>query len=191
MDRKERTENERERVKRARGGDKDAVERILNDYKNLVRSFARRYILPDGETEDLVQEGMIGLYNAIGNYDESKGLSFKNFACLCVKRRIWDVMKKYNPEKNSFYLGIEPIGEADEFALDPEEEVLKNERGNELLLVMGKVLSDFEFRVFTLYIEGLTANEICETIGKDFKSVDNAVQRSKRKLQKHLQSEDS
>lgn len=191
MDRKERTENERERVKRARGGDKEAVERILNDYKNLVRSFARRYILPDGETEDLVQEGMIGLYNAIGNYDESKGLSFKNFACLCVKRRIWDVMKKYNPEKNCFFLGIEPIGEADEFALDPEEEVLKNERGNELLLVMGKVLSDFEFRVFTLYIEGLTASEICETIGKDFKSVDNAVQRSKRKLQKHLQSEDS
>lgn len=191
MDEKERTESESERVKRARVGDKDAVERILNDYKNLVRSFARRYVLPDGETEDLVQEGMIGLYNAIMDYDEGKGLSFKNFACLCVKRRIWDGMKKYNPEKNCFFLGIEPIGEADEFALDPEEEVLKNERGNELLLVMGKVLSDFEFRVFTLYIEGLTSSEICETIGKDFKSVDNAVQRSKRKLQKRLRSEDA
>ena len=79
-------ERESRLIARARSGDQMAVEQILNGYKNLVRSFARRYILPDGYTEDLIQEGMIGLYNAIGDFDETKGMSFKNFACLCVKR---------------------------------------------------------------------------------------------------------
>lgn len=182
--------NERELVVRARGGDKFAVEEILNAYKNLVRSLARRYILPDGETEDLIQEGMIGLYNAIGDYDESKGMSFKNFACLCVKRRIYDGVKRYDSKKNRIHVNAVELTEADGGSYDPEEEIISNERGNELLLIMGKVLSDFEFRVFTLYIEGLSGSELCETIGKDHKSVDNAIQRSKKKLQKYLLTEE-
>lgn len=180
---------ESERVKHAQDGDKVAVEEILNDYKNLVRSLARRYILPDGETEDLIQEGMIGLYNAIENFDERKGMSFKNFACLCVKGRLADWIKRYASKKNRIHVTAVGISDIDVAWHDPEEEVISNERGNELVIVMGKVLSDFEFRVFTLYIEGLSTGEICETIGKDNKSVDNAVQRSKKKLRKYLLTE--
>ena len=168
-----------------------AVEQILNGYKNLVRSFARRYILPDGYTEDLIQEGMIGLYNAIGDFDETKGMSFKNFACLCVKRKIADGVKRYTAKKNTLLSTAVEFTGAEVSLLDPEEELLSSEREDELLLLMGKILSDFEFRVFTLYIEGLSVGEICETVAKDGKSVDNAVQRSKKKLQKYLSAEEN
>lgn len=186
-------EKERESrvIERARRGDQLAIEQILNGYKNLVRSFARRYILPDGYTEDLIQEGMIGLYNAIGDFDEERGMSFKNFACLCVKRKIADGVKKYATKKNSVNINAVELTGAEVIAPDPEEEILSSEREDELLLLMGKVLSDFEFRVFTLYIEGLSVSEICETVAKDVKSVDNALQRSKKKLQKHLTEEKS
>lgn len=164
----------------ARNGDKGAIEEILNGYKNLVRSFARRYILPDGYTEDLIQEGMIGLYYAINDFDEEKGMSFKNFACLCVKRKIGDGVKKYKAKRRvTEFPAPEPP--------DLDEPLLSDERWNEWVLLMGKILSDFEFRVFMLYIEGgLPVGEICETVGKDGKSVDNALQRSKKKLQKYL-----
>ena len=175
-------EQENRLIALAREGDKAAIEEILNGYKNLVRSLARRYILPDGYTEDLIQEGMIGLYYAIMDFDQEKGMSFKNFACLCVKRKIGDGLKKYKAKKNK-----QPIEFPSPEPPDLDEPLLSDERWNEWVLLMGKILSDFEFRVFMLYIEGgLPVSEICETVAKDGKSVDNAVQRSKKKLQKYL-----
>ena len=173
-------EEQKRTVALARAGDKAAVERVLDEYKNLVRSLARRYLLPDGESEDLVQEGMIGVYAAIGSFDENAGLSFKNFVCLCVKRRIYDALKKH---KGYQALRLVPLFESEDFVVaDPEEEILRGEEKKELLKRLGRILSDFEYRVFTLYLEGFCVSEICETVGKDAKSVDNAVQRSKKKL---------
>lgn len=157
-----------------------AVERILNEYKNLVRTLARRYILPDGETEDLVQEGMLGVCAAIGNYDETAGMSFKNFVCLCVKRRIYDLLKKYKGGKIVQFVPL--FGAEEPTVSDPEGEVLLEEEKKELLKRLGRILSDFEYRVFTLYLEGFSVSEIVETVGKDAKSVDNAMQRSKKKI---------
>ena len=171
----------------AREGDEPAREKVVNEYKNLVRSLTRRYILPDGEWEDLVQEGMIGVFSAINSYDETAGLSFKNFLCLCVKRRIYDALKKY---KGNNTLQLVSLFESeDAFVADPEEEVLRGEEQKELLKRLGRVLSDFEYRVFTLYLEGFSVFEICETVGKDAKCVDNAVQRSKKKLKNEYYGE--
>lgn len=176
------TEEERKTVSAAQSGDKAATEKILNEYKNLVRSIARGFILPGGETEDLVQEGMIGVYAAIGAYDEKEGSSFKNFVCSCVKYKIFDVLKK-NLSKGKKSVRFVPLFESEDlFVSDPEENILLSEEKTELLKRLGRILSDFEYRVFTLYLEGVSVAEICETVGRDAKSVDNAVQRSKKKL---------
>ena len=182
--------SEKNLVKLAQSGDKQSVETLLENYKNLVRCIARQYILPGGETEDLIQEGMIGLSAAISGYSEDKGMSFKNFACLCVKRKIFDAVKKYNGKKNQPMNGyVSLIGWEEPLFSDPEEEVLQSERSLELWKLVGKALSHFEFHVFKLYLEGLSSEEICEAIGKDSKSVDNAVQRSKKKLRAAISAE--
>ena len=171
---------------RAQGGDKQAMDELLRRYSGVVRSRAREYFLAGGETEDLIQEGMIGLYHAVGDYkQESLGLSFKNFAYLCVRRRIVDAVKKGARKKNSPLNGYVSLFDADEalLPLDPEDELIERENKHEFLQKMGKALSDFEFRVMIMYMEGFTTLEMCEATGKDSKSVDNAIQRSKKKLQ--------
>lgn len=150
-------------------------------YKSAVRARARQYFLEGGETEDLVQEGMIGLYTAITAYKADGGKSFKNFAYLCVTRRIYDLLRK---------AGRSAGGEA-EFDPDtlsegdtPEDFVIDGESRAELNRKLMKALSDFEFRVVTMYLEGMSYAEIAEVAGKDMKSVDNALSRAKKKLQK-------
>ncbi len=172
-----------ERVRLAAQGDEPAMDEILDEYKNLVRSLARRCFLPSVETDDLAQEGMIGLYYAVKHYDESKGMSFKNYACLCVKSRLRDMVKKQSSQTPNQQLNEDFF----EWEVDPEEGVLSAESSKELLLLMGKCLSSLEYRVFTLYLEGCSISEICTATRKDAKSVDNAVQRSKQKLRVFLQ----
>ena len=183
-------ENERDEVLvlKAQKGDKLATEILLRRYMNTVRARARGFFLVGGETDDLVQEGMIGLYAAIGDFKAEAGKSFKNFAFLCVTRHILDAVKvssrrKNGPLNNSVSL-FDPV--LSEFAGEetPEDFLLIDESKTEFKMKLMKELSDFEFRVVTMYLEGMSYAQICEATGKDGKSVDNALSRSKKKLQK-------
>ena len=177
-------------VERAQAGDKQATEELLSRYAGLVRGRARGFFLVGGKTEDLIQEGMIGLYRAVSEYrvDREGGMSFKNFAYLCVSRRIIDAVKASARKKNvplNNYVSLFQ-SEWEMPVSSPEDEVIRGEDRREFLQKMSKELSDFEFRVTVMYMDGLSCAEICEATGKEEKSVDNAIQRSKKKLQKLL-----
>ncbi len=183
---KERKSDE-ELVLSAQGGDRAATEELLNRYKNVVRAQARSFFLIGGETEDLIQEGMVGLYAAVHDYDGGKDrrLSFKNFAYLCISRRIADAVKHAARDKNrplNNYVSIfDPHFElADEFSA--EEELIRREDRTEFLQKMSKALSPFEFQIVIMYMDGMSYARIAEATGKDVKSIDNALQRSKKKL---------
>ena len=167
-------------VVRAQGGDKAATEELLLRYKNMVLARARKYFLSGGETDDLVQEGMIGLYGAIGDYSSASGKSFKNFAYLCVTRRIYDVLRR-EERRHAFDALFDP--DTLEGGDTPEDFLLDGESRAELNKKLMRTLSDFEFRVVTMYLDGMSYSDICEATGKPFKSIDNALARSKRKLQ--------
>ena len=171
----------------AQSGDKQATEELLLRYAGLVRGIARGFFLIGGETEDLIQEGMIGLYHALSEYNSCNG-GFKQFASLCVSRRIIDAVKASSRKKNvplrecvSFV--DEDLGTAE---LSPEDMLILRDDRREFRQIMSGVLSDFEFKVTTMYMDGMTCAEICEATGKSAKSVDNGIQRSKRKLQEVL-----
>ena len=171
----------------AQKGDKAATEALLKRYKNAVLSIARRFFLSGGETEDLVQEGMCGLYSAIGGYEQGKS-AFSVYAARCIRNRIIDAVKATSGAKHSALNNFLPIAEVGEelysAAENPEDELIKTENSREFLHRIGKVLSPLEFKITVLYMDGLTMAEISSAVGKPVKSVDNALQRSKRKLTK-------
>ena len=173
-------------VKRLRAGNKTAEEELLLRYKKTVRSCARKYFLKGGETEDLIQVGMIGLWQAIEGYKEDAGMSFKNFVYYCVLRRIVDEVKKDAGQKNNPLNEALPFSEQTVAGSDPEQALLLDDESRELNELMSRVLTDMEFKVFTMYMDGATNAEICAITGRAYKSVDNAVQRSKEKLRKAL-----
>ncbi len=178
-------EKDEELISRSRKGDERAMEELMRRYAYLVRSCARQYFLVGGETEDLLQEGMIGLYRAVNDYDGTleKASSFKNFARLCITRQILDAVRSVYRKKNAFAQSLQLLdAQMAEQGLSPEELVIVDDERTELRQKMGKVLSDFEFKVLTMYVDGSTCAEICEATGKPPKSVDNAVQRGRRKL---------
>ena len=184
--------SDEELVALAQNGDKQAMEELLIRHAGLVRGCARGFFLIGGETEDLIQEGMIGLYSAIGDYRQGEtASSFKNFAYLCISRRIIDAVKASARKKNSPLNDATPIGivSADkEFAahFNPEDLLILRDDRREFRQKISGVLSDFEFKVTTMYMDGMSCAEICEATGKTAKSVDNALQRSKKKLQEVL-----
>ena len=177
----------------AQDGDKLATEELLLRHVGLFRGVARGFFLVGGETEDLIQEGMIGLYNAIGEYKRSDtGKSFKNFAYLCVTRRIIDAVKASARKKNApLNEGVPFLTEEEwaDSALSAEDRLILNDDRREFRQKMSAVLSDFEFKVTTMYMDGMSCAEICVATGKTAKSVDNAIQRSKKKLQEVLKKE--
>ena len=159
------------------------MEELFRRHKGLVRSCARRYFLIGGETEDLIQEGMLGLCRAVESYDGERegGSSFKNFAYLCISRRILDAVKKAARASGGEQAISLEVGMA-ESGLSPEELLILSDEQREFRQKMSVALSDFEFKIMTMYMDGMTSSEICEATGKPLKSVDNALQRSKRKL---------
>ena len=171
-------------VGKAQAGDKIAEQELLERYSKLVRFCTRKFFLAGGETEDLIQEGMIGLCQAINTYKQTGNEMFKNFAYLCVMRRLIDVVKKARGKKHSPLNNSVPIEDLAPLIseLDPETAVIFDDERRELNTMMSRVLSDTEFKVFSMYMDGGSIVEICEITGKTYKSVDNAVQRSKRKL---------
>lgn len=175
-------------VELAQNGDKQAMEELLLRHAGLVRGIARGFFLVGGETEDLIQEGMIGLYNAIGEFRVQENGTFKKFAALCVSRRIIDAVKASSRKKNVPLNSYVPFPDEDLVAedLSPEDALIMRDDRREFRQIMSGVLSDFEFKVTTMYMDGMSCAEICEATGKSGKSVDNAIQRSKRKLQEIL-----
>jgi RNA polymerase sporulation-specific sigma factor len=175
-------------------GDRAAGEQLLSRYKNRVLAIARRFFLSGGETEDLVQEGMCGLYSAMLTYETSSSASFTTYAHTCIKNKIIDVVKAGNNNKNSALNDFLPIldvsGELYFSENTPEDELINNENKSEFLVILAKNLSPFEYKVMTMYIDGLSISEISSALGKPNKSIDNAVMRSKRKLQNKFKAED-
>lgn len=168
----------------AQRGDKAAEEELLRRYAGLVRAAARQYFLRGGETEDLIQEGMIGLYGAIRDYSKEKNSSFKNFAYVCVEHRILDAVRTSAKKGNAPLNTSVPLFAAEgvEAGDNPLDRMIRIENHREFIRKMTGALSDLEYRVMTMYIDGFSVSEICEATGKSSKSVDNAVQRGKKKL---------
>ena len=182
-------------------GDGAALEYLLNKYKNFVRTKARSYFLIGADHEDIVQEGMIGLYKAIRDFREDRLASFRAFAELCITRQIITAIKTATRQKhiplNSYISLNRPIYEedSDRTLLDvitedtpsnPEEMLIDREDLSVIEGRIGSMLSDLEKQVLIRYIEGKSYVEISEEMNRHVKSVDNALQRIKRKLQKFL-----
>ncbi|MBQ7879771.1 MAG: sigma-70 family RNA polymerase sigma factor [Clostridia bacterium] len=148
-------------------GDKKAVDELMIRYAALVRARARRFFLWDGETEDLIQEGMMGLYGAIVDYRQQEGKSFKNFAYLCVSRRLIDAVKKASSKKNPPQSKQVPDSLAATLASDLpdlDDEMILSDEWEEFRKKASAKLSDFEYKVFITYMDGMSSREISETI---------------------------
>ena len=183
-----------------KNGNEFAVELMFAKYAPLVTSIARRYFLVGAEQEDLVQEGMIGLYKATVSY--KSGMNFASFARLCIKRQIQSAVKAANRQRNitlnnalslDSYNGIvfvsgSDIDESKNFIYipsvkeTPETELIEKENYEETLNKIEKALSEMESEILKLYIDGYQIEQIAERVGKNYKSVDNALFRIKTKL---------
>ena len=185
----------------AQQGDADASEYLLNKYKNFVRSKARSYFLVGADHEDIVQEGMIGLYKAIRDFKPEKLSSFRAFAELCITRQIITAIKTATRQKhiplNSYVSLNKPIydDESDRTLLDvitegrvanPEDMLISQEDVGLIEDKIGQMLSSLEREVLSAYLDGKSYQEIAQELDRHVKSIDNALQRVKRKLEKFL-----
>ena len=192
-------------VEDAKDGDTDALEYLIRKYKNFVRAKARSYFLIGADREDIIQEGMIGLYKAIRDYKSDKLASFRVFAELCITRQIITAIKTATRQKhiplNSYVSLNKPIydEESDRTLLDvisghkitdPEELVISREELIHIEETIGEILSSLEWNVLTLYLQGRSYQEIAYDLDRHVKSIDNALQRVKRKLEKYLEERD-
>ena len=183
-------------------GDATAEEYLLDKYKNFVRSKARSYFLVGADHEDIVQEGMIGLYKAIRDYRPDKLSSFRAFAELCITRQIITAIKTATRQKhiplNNYVSLNKPLydEESDRTLLDviiegrtsdPEEMIINMENVGNIRTKINEVLSGLEQEVLNAYLDGKSYQEIAESLGRHVKSIDNALQRDKRKLEKYLE----
>lgn len=190
-------------VEIAKDGDLEALEYLIKKYKNFVRAKARSYFLIGADREDIVQEGMIGLYKAIRDFKPDKLSSFRAFAELCITRQIITAIKTATRQKhiplNSYVSLNKPIydEESDRTLLDvisghkvtdPEELVICREELGHIEGKIGEILSDLEWKVLALYLEGRSYQEIACDLDRHVKSIDNALQRVKRNLEKYLES---
>lgn len=176
-----------ELVLAAQNGDNSAFEELYKKYKPIILSVARKFFLCGGDVEDLVQEGTCGLYSAVRKFKAGKN-GFSAYASVCIHNRIIDVIKKSNGAKYSALNNFLPIFEIGEFGYyeSPEDKMIGEEAKAELLEKMQEVLSPLEHKALRLYIDGLTISEISQSLGKNPKSVDNAINRAKNKLQEIL-----
>ncbi|MER2059192.1 MAG: RNA polymerase sporulation sigma factor SigH [Niallia sp.] len=183
-------------------GESDALDYLIQKYRNFVRAKARSYFLIGADKEDIVQEGMIGLYKAIRDFKEDKLSSFKAFAELCITRQIITAIKTATRQKhiplNSYVSLDKPIydEESDRTlmdiisgakVLDPEELIINQEEYDHIEIKMSELLSDLERKVLSLYLDGQSYQEISEELNRHVKSIDNALQRVKRKLERYLE----
>ena len=183
----------------ARAGNTRALDELMSDLKPMVTTIARGYFLTNGDTADLIQEGMIGLYKAFLNYDLNSKVSFDTYASICIRRQMISAVRASLSQKNqplNQYIGIGAQGglilesgdpdleyntlKSDE--LSPEERVMLVERTRELKKRIKEALSDFELEVLKKYLTGASYREIAKSLDKTEKSIDNAIMRIKNKL---------
>lgn len=190
-----------ELVDMAKQGDKYAINKLIEKYSIMVKAKAKTYFLVGADKEDIIQEGLIGLYKAIRDYDEDKTCSFRYFADICVTRQIITAIKtatrqKHIPLNTYISLNRPMFEEESERTLydmvttslgnDPEGLVIDKEAYKDMENRMKKTLSKFEEEVFIRYLSGQSYSDIAISLSKDAKSVDNAIQRVKKKLEKNL-----
>lgn len=190
---------ERELVSRAKKGDDVALECLIERYKGLIHNRTKAYFLKGSDREDIIQEGLIGLYKAIKNYREDKAVSFRSFADMCITRQIITAVKAATRQKHiplNSYVSLNKTIYEDEaerqlmdvIALEPqgnpEEMVISEEGVMRLRSKIEQTLSTLELNVFRSYLQGRTYEEIAVYLDKSVKSVDNAMQRIKKKLEK-------
>lgn len=166
--------------------DKDfAFEEMTRRYKNLISVIASQFCSSEYELCDFTQEGLLGLLSACKTFDEKGGASFKNYAALCIKRRLLSIIRKSKSKgaiPNDSLVSLDNIELSDENLLNPEEIIVSKERLNDLLTQMKDVLSQKEINVIYFYLKGQTYEEISKNTGLSKKSIDNALQRIKKKF---------
>jgi len=185
------------------GGEDDITDHIMNKYKNLVRKKAASMYILGADRDDLIQEGMIGLFKAVRDYDCGRDASFATFAELCISRQMYSAIKSLARKKHaplnsyiSIYASREDVDSGTEAALEevlesdanliPEQYVIDQENLKDLEEEIDRELSDLERQVLDLYITGMSVKEISAVLGRDEKSTDNAMQRIRNKLKKYL-----
>ena len=191
---------------RAQAGDQDAFRILIERYRRFARAKGRGYFLVGGDADDIEQEALIGLYKAVRDYLPERQASFRAFAELCITRQIITAIKTATRQKHqplNQYVSISGVrggddpGERSVEALlddhnvaDPADDVISAERLDAMRDSMARMLSDLEVDVLRLYVEGKSYYEIGEQLGRHVKSIDNALQRIKRKLDLHLQEQE-
>ncbi|HEX4979520.1 MAG TPA: RNA polymerase sporulation sigma factor SigH [Acidimicrobiales bacterium] len=187
---------------RFQGGDEEAVMVLLGRYRRFARAKARGYFLVGGDADDIEQEGLIGLYKAARDFRPDRQSSFRAFAELCITRQVITAVKTATRQKHrplNTYVSISGVRGGDEAGersvedllddhriADPADTIVSNERLAAMRQSMAEMLSQLEVDVLRLYVEGKSYQEIGEQLGRHVKSIDNALQRIKRKLEGHL-----
>ena len=198
-----------ELINQVKNGDKNALEYLISKYKEMVESKVNKYFIIGAEKEDIVQEGLIGLYKAIKDYKVDKQNSFKSFANLCIERQLITAIKSSNRQKHmplNSYLSLNmPVynneDENNETELleifnsnvveDPLDTITKREYYSDVESVIDTSLSSFEKKVLNRYVQGESYVQIAEKLDAPVKSVDNAIQRIRKKTIKNLVNRDS
>nr|WP_122013069.1 RNA polymerase sporulation sigma factor SigH [Maliibacterium massiliense] len=196
--------SDEEIVRLVQAGDADAEEYLFGRYKNFVRSKARSYFLIGADYDDIMQEGMIGMHKAMRDFKPDKLASFRAFAELCITRQIITAIKTATRQKHiplNFYVSLnKPIyeEESERTLMDvisgskvtnPEELFISQEDLSNIETKLREFSSDLEWEVLTSYLQGRSYQEIARDMGRHVKSIDNALQRIKRKLEKYLQEQ--
>jgi RNA polymerase sporulation-specific sigma factor len=194
-------------VERFQGGDELAVQVLLDRYRRFARAKARGYFLVGADSDDIEQEGLIGLYKAARDFRADRQSSFRAFAELCITRQVITAVKTATRQKHqplNQYVSISGVRGSDDanersvedlledhYIADPADTVVSNERMDNMRQSMAEMLSGLEVDVLRLYVEGKSYHEIGEHLGRHVKSIDNALQRIKRKLEAHLDERDT
>jgi RNA polymerase sporulation-specific sigma factor len=190
---------------RYQGGDVEALDLLLERYRRFARAKSRSYFLVGADSDDIEQEGMIGLYKAVRDFRADRQSSFRAFAELCITRQVITAIKAATRQKHqplNQYVSISGVRGGDDPGErsvedllddhnigDPADEVVSRERMDVMRRSMAEMLSGLEVDVLKLYVEGKSYHEIGNRLGRHVKSIDNALQRIKRKLDQHLQGE--
>lgn len=188
-----------ELVKYIQNGDETAETQLFERYKDLVTKISRGYFIVGGDIEDIVQEGMIGLYKAIKSYNSQKDASFKTFAIICIKHQIQTAIKRALANKNkplSYAVSLQSFSKTSEnmeflpieliLDITPAEKAIDKENFFALKQSINECLSDFEIKVLKLYLQGYSYKEIANQLSISQKSIDNALSRIKSKLRTKL-----
>lgn len=197
--------SDEELILRLRDGESNITDFIMDKYKNLVRSKAKTMYILGADTEDLIQEGMIGLFKAIRDYDCGRDASFYTFADLCVSRQMYTAVQASRREKHvplNTYISLYSVNSAVEreegedvqlinaiasnTEINPEELLIDKENVENIERIIEKELSSFEKEVLDLYVIGMSYSQIAKILGRDEKSTDNALQRIKTKLRRFI-----